>query len=378
MKLAFICTEKLPCPPIKGGAIQIMIDGVSSILRKKHDLTVFSITDPKLPNRERKRGIRYIRLPAKNYETNVATELARHTFDVVHVFNRPKYVSKYKDAAPKSRFVLSLHNEMFAKKKITLKNGMKTINTVENIMTVSDYIGRTITKRFPKAKSKIKTVYSGCDLHDYIPIWSSKAEAIRAKLRRKYGLKNKKVILFVGRLSENKAPHNLVKAMEHILPKHKDAVLVITGGKWFSDDGMNGYVRYLYKLAKPLGKKVIFTKYIPSNKIAKHYLIGDVFACSSQWQEPLARVHYEAMGAGLPIVTTKRGGNGEIITHKENGMLVKKYKKPKAFAKAINFLLSNPKRAANMGKKGRIYVEEKFDFNHVAKRLEKVYQDALK
>lgn len=378
MKLAFICTEKLPCPAIKGGAIQILIDGVSSILSKKHELTIFSITDPKLPKRERKGRIRYIRLPSKNYEAHVAIELAKYKFDVIHVFNRPKYVSKYKNATPNSKFVLSLHNEMFAKNKITMKNGHKTIKSVERIMTVSDYIGKTITKRFPKAKSKIKTVYSGCDLNAYIPIWSTKASPISAKLRRKYGIKGKKVILFVGRLSENKAPHNLIKAMEYILPKHKDAVLVITGGKWFSDDGLNDYVRFLYQLARPLKNKVIFTKYVPAHKIPKHYLVGDVFVCSSQWQEPLARVHYEAMGAGLPIVTTNRGGNGEIITHKENGMIVKKHKKPKAFAKAINFLLSNPKRASEMGRKGRAFVEENFDFKHVSKRLENVYQEAIK
>lgn len=31
MKIAYICTEKLPSPAIKGGAIQMMIDGVSPI-----------------------------------------------------------------------------------------------------------------------------------------------------------------------------------------------------------------------------------------------------------------------------------------------------------------------------------------------------------
>jgi hypothetical protein len=64
MKLALICTEMLPSPAIKGGAIQIMIDGVAPILSKKHQLTVYSITDPKLAKRGKRGGISYIRFPS--------------------------------------------------------------------------------------------------------------------------------------------------------------------------------------------------------------------------------------------------------------------------------------------------------------------------
>ncbi len=173
-------------------------------------------------------------------------------------------------------------------------------------MTISDYIGRTICSRFPKAKKKLQTVYSGCDLQAYHPIWSTAAKNTRARLRKKYGVKSRKVILFVGRLSDKKGPHLLIKAMRQVLKKHPNAVLMIVGGKSFSDNSLNSYVRYLLKLAKPLGKKVIFTKYIPAWKINKQYLVGDLFVCSSVWQEPLARVHYEAMGLdcqlSLPIV----------------------------------------------------------------------------
>ncbi len=34
MRIAFICTEKLPSPAIKGGAIQLMIDGIAPFLLK--------------------------------------------------------------------------------------------------------------------------------------------------------------------------------------------------------------------------------------------------------------------------------------------------------------------------------------------------------
>lgn len=41
MKLAFICTEKLPAPAVRGGAIQMMIDGVTPYFSNRYDLTIF-------------------------------------------------------------------------------------------------------------------------------------------------------------------------------------------------------------------------------------------------------------------------------------------------------------------------------------------------
>ena len=52
MKIALICTERLPSPAISGGAIQIMIDGVIPFLTKNHQVTVFSITNNRLPDHE--------------------------------------------------------------------------------------------------------------------------------------------------------------------------------------------------------------------------------------------------------------------------------------------------------------------------------------
>ncbi|WP_441894655.1 hypothetical protein [Paenibacillus sp. YAF4_2] len=60
MRLALICTEKLPSPAIRGGAIQIMMDGISPFLGKKHEVTIYSITDDSLPDKDNRGGIQYI------------------------------------------------------------------------------------------------------------------------------------------------------------------------------------------------------------------------------------------------------------------------------------------------------------------------------
>jgi len=373
MKLAYICTEKLPSPAVKGGAIQMMIDGVAPLLCKTHELTIFSISDEILPERERKNNIDYIRFPRVNYRTRVAEELKNHQFDVIHVFNRPKNILIYKESSPKSQFVLSLHNDMFSEGKISEEDGKKAIEAATLITTVSHYIKNQVTRRFPEAETKIHVVYSGVNLTSYPPVWTAEGQLIRKQYRRKYNLDNKKVILFVGRLSKTKGPHLLIKAMKHIIKQHEDVVLVIAGGKWFSDNRVNSYVRYLYNLAKPLGKHVVFTKFIPPEEIPNIFLMADIFVCSSQWNEPLARVHYEAMAAGIPLITTNRGGNGEIVEDENNGILVDHYDHPLAFVDRIDYLVKKPGYAQWLAYNGRKFVEENFDFTHVAKRLESVY-----
>ena len=42
MKIALICTEKLPVPPVAGGAVQLYISEILPYISKEHDITVFS------------------------------------------------------------------------------------------------------------------------------------------------------------------------------------------------------------------------------------------------------------------------------------------------------------------------------------------------
>lgn len=377
MKLAFICSEKLPSPAIKGGAVQVMLDGILPFFNDQYQITVFSINDPDLVDWEIKNSIEYVRFPKENYQTQVAQSLKRYKFDVIHVFNRPKSMMLYKTAAPDSTFVLSLHNDMFSETKISLEEGEKIIENVALITTVSEYIKQTVIQRYPQAASKIHVLYSGINLCQFTPVWSLEGQKIRKKIRETYQVENKKVILFIGRLDSTKGPHVLIEALQYLIAKHVNIVLVVVGGRWFSDNTIDEYVQSLQNSAKRYGNHVLFTNYIPSEDIPEILLMGDVFVCSSQWHEPLARVHYEAMAAGIPIITTNRGGNAEVMSNGKNGIIINSYSQPRAFAAAIDTLLKQPLLAEQMARNGRSYVEKRHQYRHVASSLQRIYNHAL-
>lgn len=368
MKIALVCTEKLPVPPVSGGAVQLYIEGILPYLSKYHNITVFSIEDHRLSQKETKGNVNYIRVPAASaskYVQNLKT-LLNDNFDLIHVFNRPKWILALSKDLPSTKFSLSLHNEMFLPDKITDIQALECIKKVEFINTVSKFIADGVKALYPSAESKLNVVYSGANIEVYNTGWSDAGKINKARLKEKYNIRGNKVILFVGRLSSKKGPHILMKAMKKVYDMHPDAALVIIGSKWYGKNETDDYTKSLQTLTSIMTYPVIFTGFLPPSEIPEHFNLGDIFVCASQWNEPLARVHYEAMAAGLPIITTNRGGNAEVIDRNVNGFVIDDYNNADAFAERINYLLDNPQKAFEMGAKGRMFAEEKYNWERVA------------
>lgn len=358
-------------PPISGGAVQIYIDGILPYLCKEHNVTVYTVKHKDLKSEEIIDNVRYIRLdaiPKELYIENVIEHIDT-SYDLVHVFNRPIWVNRLSQKLTNSRFGLSIHNEMFRTKKIAYNEGEKCIERVEYINTVSKFIADGITTLYPEAEDKVRVVYSGVDLNTYKPTWSTEGIENKKNLKLKYGLQNYKIILFVGRLCEKKGVDILLEAMEKVMNKREHTALMIIGSSWFGENTSNKYTQKLKEIGERLRGPIIFTGFLNPDQVREHYNLADIFVCPSQWNEPLARVHYEAMAAGLPIITTDRGGNAEVIRGYGNGIIIKAYNSPEIMADRILYLLNSPRTARQMGIKGRKLVEKKFNFKRVANEL---------
>ncbi|RKL65692.1 lipopolysaccharide N-acetylglucosaminyltransferase [Salipaludibacillus neizhouensis] len=378
MKVLIICTEKLPNPPIKGGAIQTYIAGAIPILSKNHQITILGTNDPKLPHEETIDGVHYVRVPGKLLETyrkGVATYVRENRFDLIHIFNRPRLVSAVHDVAPNSRIILSMHNDMFKKEKIEQEEAKKAINCLDKIITISNYIGEEIVKFYPEAKSKIQTIYSGVDLKRFVPVFTEMGQKLGNSIRKEHNLESKKIILFAGRLSANKGSDVLIHAIHELAKNHPDIALVVIGGRGFSDNRMSDYIAYLRAITYRFPVPVITPGFVNPGQIQNWFAAADIFVCPSQWEEPLARVHYEAMAAGLPIITTARGGNPEVIEVNKNGVIVEKPEDPMEFVKHLTKLLSNPSLCREMGQYGRRFVERKHSWHRVVSDISQVWDE---
>ena len=379
MRCLMISTEKLPVPPVRGGAIQTYIHAVAPRLAQHHKVGVVGVTDPELPERETRDGVIYWRVPGGPfplYLKRVLTllEPLRDRVDVVHVFNRPRLVLPVRKVLPGSRIILSLHNEVFRPEKIDPDEARAAIGEVERIVTVSDFIGRGVAALYPEAEPKVQTIYSGVDLDRFLPIWAPEARRIRQRLKAEHGLGRGPVLLYVGRISPKKGVDVLVRALGPVAERYPGAVLVLVGSKWYGEDRISDYVAYVRALAARAPVKVYSTGYVPADQVHEWFTTGDLFLCASQWEEPLARVHYEAMAAGLPIITTDRGGNPEVVQGQGNGVVVEDPANPRAFADAMLRLLGDDGLRYQMGRRGRQLAEERYSWDRVATDIRSVWE----
>ena len=174
------------------------------------------------------------------------------------------------------------------------------------------------------------------------------------------------IFLFVGRLESEKGLKYLFHAVRILKDRTKNFKFLIVG---------DSSQRNAFKnLAKNLGieEYIFFMGKVDTDKIIKIYHNSDVFVLPSI-HEGLPLTLLEAWAARLPIVTTNVGGIPEICVNRENALIVPP-KDPEALADAMIEILEDGMLAKKMGKNGRKLVEEKYTWEKIAEKTEKVYE----
>jgi glycosyltransferase involved in cell wall biosynthesis len=111
-------------------------------------------------------------------------------------------------------------------------------------------------------------------------------------------------LLFVGRLIRTKGARDAILAMRYLTDL--DVVLDVVG------DGSDRSACEQLATELGLGQRVLFHGRQPQASVAAFYRHDDIFVFPS-YREPGGNVTYEAMAAGLPVITSDRGGPGAAI-----------------------------------------------------------------
>lgn len=94
------------------------------------------------------------------------------------------------------------------------------------------------------------------------------------------------------------------------------------------------------------------------------------------YQEALPVKMFEYMLAGIPVISSNIPLWEEIVKQNDCGLCVDPKSKDE-IAKAIKFIMSNPKKAQEMGKNGRDAVVNKFNWNKEVDKLVIIYKKVL-
>ncbi len=375
-RILFVSTKS-----VFGGAQKYIIDLIDYLPRDRFDIMLAAGGTGPLRTKAMERGVPFYEI--KDLERNInplkdifvffhfITLFRRLKPDVVHL-NSSKASALGALAARMvgiSTIVSSTHGWPFMEdrspwQKKMLKLMVRTSALFQDsIICVSDFdhaVG--LYERIAPAR-KLIPIHNGVDVKKHVFLDRQKARDV---LIAKAGLKINPsfVVGTIAEYTKNKGLSYLLEAAAHISKVDSHAVFFLIGWgeeKQFLEDKI---------MHRHISNNVFLIDYLPE---AFTYLKAlDIFVLPSV-KEGFAYTLLEASLAELPIITTRVGGNPEIVEHMKTGILVNP-RSPEEIINAVSHLLRDSDDRKNLGTEARAKVIRDFSIQSMVSLTAGVYE----
>jgi starch synthase len=245
----------------------------------------------------------------------------------------------------------------------------------DRIIAVSHGMRADVLDCYPNVDpAKVDVVHNGIDTQLYQPDPNTDLiESVGIDPTRPY-------VLFVGRITRQKGIAHLLKAAERM---EADIPLVLIASSPDTPElgaEVEAGVAALRAL-KGDANMIWVNEHLSRGHLVQALTHAGVFACPSVY-EPLGIVNLEAMACETAVVASDVGGIPEVVVEGETGYLVHYDESdPTGFeasvGDALNRAMSDPTRAAEMGRAGRVRAVEEFGWDRIAQITVDVYQRAI-
>ena len=240
---------------------------------------------------------------------------------------------------------------------------IRILRNADLVLPSSKWVVDDLATKKVIEKSKMMPYPNGVDPNRF-------SNANGEEIRKRYGLNDSKVVVYVGVIGVFRKLDVLIRALLKIKKSGRDVKLLMVGD---GTDKTN-----LEKLANELGIKndVIFTGQVYSHEVPNFIAAADIGVSAVQpldiYKLGAAIKLYEYMAMGKPVVANEELlGHKEVIEKSEGGILVKF--EDESFADGIIRLLNNPEGAKEMGKKAHEWVMRNRTYEILARKLERRY-----
>ena len=190
--------------------------------------------------------------------------------------------------------------------------------------------------------------------------------------RRKYNIKEKHVILFLGRIHWIKGIDFLVESFYELTKDRDDVILVIVG----PDDGYKSTLEALIDKLN-LSDKVLFTGFLGGEEKLSALVDADVLVQTSRYEQGLSFPSFEAIMCNTPIIVSKNTGASEDVKRINAGYLVE-FGDKKELTTIIQKILDDPAEAASKTQRAKEFIIENLSMEKNVEIYEKVYMDCIK
>jgi glycosyltransferase involved in cell wall biosynthesis len=235
----------------------------------------------------------------------------------------------------------------------------------ESFMFVSDEDHRTAKSLgIVRPRAKSLTIWNGIELHSFRPRSESVAEStqVRAKLNVPEGAP---ICCMVGRIVKEKGYREFLEMAATVRRVYEDCHFLVVGATLASDRDQFGSRFASLVDQRGMLDRFRFTGQV--NDVAPFLRASDIFVLPS-YREGFPRSVIEAMGCGLPVVTTDIRGCREAVVNNVTGFICPARDSSQLTERVLR-LLDDPELRREMGARGRARAVELYDERLVQARF---------
>jgi len=378
--------------PNIGGAELYVYNLSKKLVKLGHRVTVITTTSTKfrgaetrlLPKREVIDGIEVIRAraylsgPGLVFAPLLSRLILDSDADIYNVHGFLSNISVEASIITKSfkgkPIVLTVHDITIAENlrlyyplwKLYFNSLGELLCKVADVIVAQNPQDASLLRSLVKDGDKVHIVPNGIDLNLFNKSKISFTDL--EEFKKKFGVENKHVLLFVGRIERRKRIDLLLFALKLIVNEFGDNVALLVVGP---DQGEK---ENLLKLARQLGleKNVIFTGQLDVHDLLKAYAIADIFVSLSA-QEAFGLSILEALAMEVPVIAHRWKGISYICKDNSGCLLVNPFDF-RALANNVVFLLRYEEYRRFLGEKGRSYVAENFSLEKMVEHILSIYR----
>lgn len=384
MRIALLSWESLHSISVGGVGVHVT-ELAAALQRKGHEVHVFTRMGQGQQHVELIHGVWYHRCPFE-LDSNFIEEInamcgsfVHHIFatedfmgapfDVIHAHDwLAANAMIWAKQGRGRRSVFTLHSTEYGRCGNIFHGGQSAAvrNTeragafwADRVLAVSGALADEVAWMYEVPRYKLDVVYNAVNVRNFDG-WLDAGE-----IKNRYGTGAiDPMVLFAGRLVDQKGPDLLVEAIPMVLHYYPHAKFVFAG-----DGELRGHCeRRAHELS--IQHACRFVGHKAGGELQALFKACDV-VCVPSRNEPFGIVVLEAWSAGKPVVATVNGGPNEFVWHEVNGLKIHPH--PESIAWGLGTLFSNFEWGRWMGHNGRIAAEEAFNWDVVADQVLHAY-----